>query len=63
VILVGALGFGVVSRLPDVTDFDSMGKDGPEYVNSLALDENYNDPSPGNIGFVRINTYEANCPL
>jgi hypothetical protein len=40
-----------------------MGKDGPEYVNSLALDENYNDPSPGNIGFVRINTYEANCPL
>ena len=44
--------WGLVSRLPYVTDFESMGKDGPEYINSLALDETYNVPPPGNIGFV-----------
>lgn len=44
--------WGLVSRMPYVTDFESMGKDGPEYINSLALDETYNVPPPGNIGFV-----------
>ncbi|MCH8150892.1 MAG: hypothetical protein IH830_00790 [Planctomycetes bacterium] len=44
--------WGLASRLPYVTDFESMGKDGPEYINSLALDETYNVPPPGNIGFV-----------
>ena len=46
--------WGLVSRLPYVTDFESMGKDGPEYINSLALDETYNVPPPGNIGFVLL---------
>lgn len=46
--------WGLVSRLPFVTDFESMGKDGPEYINSLALDETYNVPAPGNIGFVLL---------
>ena len=46
--------WGLVSRLPYVTDFESMGKDGPKYINSLALDETYNVPPPGNIGFVLL---------
>lgn len=46
--------WGLVSRLLYVTDFESMGKDGPEYINSLALDETYNVPPPGNIGFVAL---------
>ncbi len=44
----------VLSRLPYLTDFESIGKDGPEYINSLALDESYNVPPPGNIGFVLL---------
>ncbi|MCZ6542603.1 MAG: hypothetical protein O6768_02955, partial [Planctomycetota bacterium] len=46
--------WGLASRLLYVTDFESMGKDGPEYINSLALDETYNVPPPGNIGFVLL---------
>ena len=48
------LVWGVLSRLPYLTDCGTIGNDGQEYLDSLALDENYNVPSPGNIGFVLL---------
>ena len=44
----------VASRLPYLNHFDSMGKDGPLYIGALALDEHYDVPMPGNIGYVLL---------
>ncbi len=44
----------VASRIPYLNDFEYLGKDGPLYVRSLALDKNYNVPMPGNIGYVLL---------
>jgi hypothetical protein len=44
----------VASRMPYLNDFGLLGKDGPLYVNSLALDVNYQVPMPGNIGYVLL---------
>jgi MFS family permease len=54
-VILLALAFWVVaSRLPYLNDFDMMGKDGPLYIGALALDEHYNVPMPGNIGYVLL---------
>lgn len=42
----------VASRTPYLNDYDFMGKDGPLYIHSLALDTTYDVPMPGNIGYV-----------
>ncbi len=44
----------VGSRIPYLNDFDYLGKDGPLYIHSLALDGNYRVPMPGNIGYVLL---------
>ncbi|MGC8641769.1 MAG: hypothetical protein ACP5XB_18025, partial [Isosphaeraceae bacterium] len=44
----------VASRVPYLNHFDMMGKDGPLYIGALALDEHYDVPMPGNIGYVLL---------
>jgi len=44
----------VASRIPYLNDFDFLGKDGPLYIRALALDEHYDVPMPGNIGYVLL---------
>jgi hypothetical protein len=44
----------VASRLPYLHSFLLMGKDGPNYIRSLALDRTYDVPMPGNIGYVLL---------
>jgi len=44
----------VASRIPYLNDFDYLGKDGPLYIRSLALDAHYDVPMPGNIGYVLL---------
>ena len=52
VVIVVLAAFIVLSRLPYIVPFESMGRDGPLYVHSLKLDSTYDVPMPGNIGFV-----------
>ncbi len=44
----------VASRIPYLNDYSFLGKDGPLYINSLALDTKYDVPMPGNIGYVLL---------
>lgn len=45
----------VASRVPLLNDFDYLGKDGPLYIKSLALDaQTYDVPPPGNLGYVLL---------
>lgn len=53
-ILLGLLLWVVASRVPYLNHFDLMGKDGPLYIGALALDEHYDVPMPGNIGYVLL---------
>jgi hypothetical protein len=52
-ILVLAL-WVVASRIPYLNEFPVLGKDGPLYIGALALDERYDVPMPGNIGYVLL---------
>lgn len=52
VLIVVLASWVVASRVPYLNDFDYLGKDGPLYIHSLALDSSYNVPMPGNIGYV-----------
>jgi hypothetical protein len=49
----------VASRIPYLNDFDYLGKDGPLYIRSLALDESYDVPMPGNIGYVLLGKFAS----
>jgi len=54
-ILLLALAVWVVaSRIPYLNHFSGLGKDGPLYIRALALDEHYDVPMPGNIGYVLL---------
>ncbi len=54
-VLLLALALWVVaSRVPYLNHFELMGKDGPLYIGALALDEHYDVPMPGNIGYVLL---------
>ena len=44
----------VASRIPYLNDYSYLGKDGPLYIRSLALDTKYDVPMPGNIGYVLL---------
>jgi hypothetical protein len=44
----------LLTRLPYVSDAPLMSKDGPLYIQSLALDAGYCVPMPGNLGFVLL---------
>ncbi len=54
-ITIAALAaFVIATRLPFVNSFASLGKDGPLYIHSLALDNTYSVPMPGNLGYVLL---------
>lgn len=44
----------LLTRVPYVSDAPLMSKDGPLYIQSLALDAGYCVPMPGNLGFVLL---------
>ena len=54
IFLVILASWVVGSRIPYLNDYGYLGKDGPLYIHSLALDENYRVPMPGNIGYVLL---------
>ena len=51
-IVLALTAFVVASRLLYIVPFESVGRDGPLYINALKLDGSYDVPMPGNIGFV-----------
>ena len=55
IVLLVLCAWVVASRVPLLNDFDYLGKDGPLYIKSLALDaRTYDVPPPGNLGYVLL---------
>jgi len=51
--LIGVVLFTLATRLAYLPNA-VMGFDGPEYINALKLDQSFNVPPPGNIGYVLL---------